>query len=433
MTAPRPGGKRRRLGLVLATIIALAVGALYVILVLAGIFTNGSHQLTTLSPHGVQSQRIQDLITPVFIVAGIVWVGVFGAVLFICRKFRDEGDDPDDFPVQVEGNNRLELAWTIAPLVLLAVIAAFTVSTIHYLSQVPQNALHVEVSGQQWWWSFHYDIDGNGTYTDTAHGDVITATELVIPVNKPVQLSITSEDVIHSFWIPALNGKKDAVPGQHHPLTLEATKIGVYRGQCTQFCGLSHANMRMLVRVVSESDFQRWVANQQKTYDTQSESATAQAGKLVFEQQLCSSCHLIRGINDKKISIKYGGQAPDGGTASKQLVSGVAPDLTHIATRGTFAGSIYNLYTPIDSKTGKPLSAFDVWDPGQPGNALYGGDPAPSTWNVPTLSAWLRNPPAMKPMYAGQNVPADMRRGMPNLHLSELQITELVAFLESLR
>jgi len=423
MTAPRPNGSRSRIGLVLAGLIALTVLTLYVALVLSGLFTNSSHQLTTLSPHGVQSQHIQNLITPVFIVAGVVWVGVFSAVLFICFKFRDTGDDPEDFPIQVEGNNRLELFWTIVPLILLAVIAAFTVSTIHFLNQTPQDPLKVEVVGQQWWWAFHYDIDGNGTYTDTAHGDIITATELVIPVNKPVQLSITSNDVIHSFWIPALNGKKDAVPGQHHPLVLEATKIGVYRGQCTQFCGLSHANMRMIVRVVSEQDFQRWVANQQKTY-RQSDDPTVLAGKAVFEQQLCSSCHLIRGINDAKIAS---------GSAKKQLVSGVAPDLTHIATRGTFAGSIYNLYTPADPKTGKPVSAFDVWNPGQPGEALYGGDPAPYSWNVATLSAWLRNPPAMKPMYSGPNVTGSDRRGMPNLHLTELQITELVAFLESLR
>ena len=93
--------------------------------------------------------------------------------------------------------------------------------------------------------------------------------------------------MIHSFWIPALNGKKDAVPGQHHPLTIEADKIGVYRGQCTQFCGLSHANMRMLVRAVSPSDFNKWVANQRRPSVVPTVDA-AKAGKALFEQLSCA-------------------------------------------------------------------------------------------------------------------------------------------------
>jgi cytochrome c oxidase subunit 2 len=409
------------IGAIAAVVVALVVFVLYVVLVWAAIFTNGDKQLTTLSPHGVQSQHIQNLITPVFAVAGLVWVGVFAAVIWIGFKYRDKGDDPEDFPVQVEGNTKAELTWTIIPLITLAIIAVFTVAGISFLAQRPKNALHIQVTGQQWWWSYHYDMNNDGNYTDTASGDIITATEMVIPVNKPIDLSITSRDVIHSFWIPALNGKKDAVPGQSHPLTFQATKIGIYRGQCTQFCGLSHANMRMVVRVVSEQDFARWVANQQTTYHKPT-TELAKAGETVFSQQLCSSCHLIRGLNDAKIAS---------GSAKKQLVSGVAPDLTHIATRGTFAGSIYNLYTP--SVDGKPGNADDVWLVGDPGDALYGGDSAPYTWNVPTLSAWLRNPPLMKPMYSGPTVPADKRRGMPNLHLTEVQISELVAFLQSLR
>jgi cytochrome c oxidase subunit II len=182
--------------------------------------------------------------------------------------------------------------------------------------------------------------------------------------------------------------------------------------------------MRMLVRVVSEKDFDTWVANQEKP-SVEPTTDVAKAGQKLFEQQLCSSCHLIRGVNDAKIAS---------GSASKQLVNGVAPDLTHVATRGTFAGSIYNLYTPDNpSDPGTPGNAGVVALPGDPGGALYGGDSAPYTWNVTGLSAWLRNPPLMKPMYSGPTVPASMRRGMPNLHLSELQITQLVRYLETLR
>ena len=228
---PDPTSPRRwRVGLILATIVALAIGILYLALVWAAITTNGSHQLTTLSPHGIESQRIQDLITPVFIIAGVVFVLVFAAVIGFCLKFRDKGDDREDFPVQRHGSNMLEIGWTILPALILLVVAVFTVATIIKLNQTSKNALQVEVSGQQWWWAFHYDMNNDGAYTDTAHGDIITATELVIPVGREVDLTITSNDVIHSFWIPALNGKKDAVPGQHHPLVLQANKIGVYRG-----------------------------------------------------------------------------------------------------------------------------------------------------------------------------------------------------------
>jgi len=427
MAAPVGGSSskwRRRVGVALALIVVAIVGVLYISLISDAIFGNGGKQLTTLSPHGTESQKIQTLITPVFAIAGVVFVLVFGLVLSFCLKYRDRGDDADDFPIQRHGSTPLEIGWTVLPALILLVVAIFTVATIVSLNRTTKGALKVEVVGQQWWWAFHYDMNNDGVYTDTAHGDIITATELVIPVDREVDLTITSRDVIHSFWIPALNGKKDAVPGQHHPLILQSNKIGVYRGQCTQFCGLSHANMRMLVRVVSAADFQRWVANQQKP-SVQPTTDVAKAGQKIFEQQLCSSCHLIRGVNDAKIAS---------GSANKQLVSGVAPDLTHIATRGTFAGSIYNLYTP-DSLTnpGHPGDAAIVADPGDPGNALYGGDSAPYTWNVTGLSAWLRNPPLMKPMYAGPLVPANERRGMPNLHLTELQIAQLVAYLETLR
>jgi cytochrome c oxidase subunit II len=417
---PEPSGKgRSRIGLVLAGLVMVIIGGLYVVLALAGVFANKGKPLTTLSPHGVQSQYIQNLITPVYAVAGLVLVGVFGAIFFFCWRFRDNGEDDGEFPVQIEGHTKAELVWTFIPLLILAVVAVGTVATIVKLNQVGKDPLKIEVTGQQWWWSFHYDMDNNGTYTDTAHGDIITANEMVIPVHHQVLLSITSKDVIHSFWIPALNGKKDAVPGQHHPLVIEANKIGVYRGQCTQFCGLSHANMRMIVRVVSESDFQRWVHNQQQKSVTPKPGTEAAAGLTVFKGQLCSSCHLIRGVNDAKIAS---------GSAKKELDSGVAPDLTHIATRGTFAGSIYNLYTPQNpSDPGTPGDPSDVALPGDPGGALFGGNPAPYSWNTTAVQAWLRNPPLLKPADAAQG------RGMPNLHLSEFQITQLVDYLETLR
>ncbi len=416
---PKSSKTRRRVGRILATVAAVIVGVVYLSLMLDGVLGNSGKPLTTLSPHGVQSQDIQTLITPVFAIALLVFIGVFGIVLFIAWRFRERPDDEGDFPTQLEGNTKLELTWTLIPLLILAVVAVATVATIVKLNQTDKNALRVEVTGQQWWWSFHYDMDNNGSYTQTDKGDIITANEMVIPVNRQVALTITSNDVIHSFWIPALNGKKDAVPGQHHPLVMEATKIGVYRGQCTQFCGLSHANMRMIVRVVSVSDFNKWVANQQQKAATPEPGTEAAAGAAVFKGQLCSSCHLIRGVNDAKIAS---------GSAKKLLVSGVAPDLTHIATRGTFAGSVFNLYDPSNPKDPSlPGDPNNLSLAGNPGNALFGGDSAPYQFNTTSLQAWIRNAPADLPEAATAH------RGMPDLHLSETQVAQLAAYLETLK
>jgi cytochrome c oxidase subunit II len=416
---PKPSKGRRRIGLVLASAVVVVIGVVYVALVLDGVFGNGGKPLTTLSPHGVQSQYIQDLITPVYAVAGVVMVLVFGAIGYIVWRYRDKGDDEGEFPYQREGNTRLELLWTFIPLLILAVVAVFTVATIVKLNQTQKNALHVEVTGQQWWWSFHYDMNNDGVYNNTKSGDIITANEMIIPIDRQVALTITSNDVIHSFWIPALNGKKDAVPGQHHPLLIEGNKIGVFRGQCTQFCGLSHANMRMIVRVVSQSDFNKWVANQQQPAVTPQPGTEAAAGEAIFKGQLCSSCHLIRGVNDAKIAS---------GSAQKELVDGVAPDLTHIATRGTFAGSVFNLYDPSNPEApDQPGDPNNLSLAGNPGGALYGGDNAPFNFNTTALQAWIRNPPAILPEAATEH------RGMPDLHLSETQIAQLVAYLETLK
>ena len=385
------------------------------------------HELTTLDPQGKFSQSIQTLVNPVFAIAAVVFVLVMGGIGFIAWKFRDRGDDDDQFPVQLHGKTSFEIGWTLLPALILAGVGVFTVLTLIDLNKPAPEAIQVEVYGQQWWWGFHYDADHDGNFT--GDGDVTTATELIIPVGREVQLSVTSNDVIHSFWIPGLNGKKDAVPGLFSPLKLEASDEGIYRGQCTEFCGLSHANMRMLVRAVPEDEYEAWIANQQKTAVEPAKGSQAEAGKNVFLGQLCSSCHLINGVNNDKV------EGPKG--VKSQLVSGVAPDLTHFATRGTFAGSIFNLYGPDPATADDPSgNADDTSLPGNPGGALTGGDSAPYPFNQPALEAWLRNPPAMKPAYATTPTVVDgvpLLRGMPNLGLSETQIDQLVAYLETLK
>ncbi len=396
---------------ILAVVSFTAVAVLFAALIVNS-FQNSGKPLTSLAPEGPSADSIQKLLIPVTAIAGIVFVLVIGAIVFITWKFRErKGSDPDEFPSQIHGKTTLEIGWTILPALILAGIAVGTVMTIINLNREEPNSIQVQVAGQQWWWQYKYDVNNDGNFDGPE--DITSATELVIPAGKPVQVTTTSNDVIHSFWIPGLNGKKDAVPGLYNPLKLQADEPGVFRGQCTEFCGLSHANMRMLVRAVSASDYDAWVRNQLKDHAADPTNPVAAEGKKVW-QALCAQCHVIKGINDAKMK-----ETPP------PLVAGVAPDLTHFMTRGTFAGSIFNLYEPVSSD-GQPLPMSDVAAAGDPGAVLTGGPVNTATVNRVTLEAWLRNAPALKPMYPQGG------RGMPNLNLTEEQIDQLVAFLETL-
>jgi cytochrome c oxidase subunit II len=361
-----------------------------------------SAPLDTFQPEGPEAQKIYNLAVPVFIIAGVVGVLVLAMTLIIILKFRRKKGHEADVPKQIHGAPKLEVMWTIAPALLLAVIAVFTVKVLFELAQSPKDPIDVTVVGQQWWWEFQYP-----NVKSPEGVPIVTANEMVIPVNKPVALSITSRDVIHSFWIPRLNGKRDAVPGRVQPLTIEADKPGDFYGQCTEFCGLAHAKMRMRVIALSQTDYDAWVANQLKLASDPT-GAQAKAGQTIFVSQ-CARCHTINGLKDAQ-----GQQIVS--QANLQLVSGAAPNLTHLMSRSVFAGATYNLALP-----------------GCTGD--LGGLPtgtAPSCLNVPTLSAWLRNPSALIPMDVTPDAQGKVR-GMPNLGLSETQIAQLVAYLSTLK
>jgi len=415
---------RKLVGRILAGFVVFVITCLFAAMTYEFIWGGSSgHQLTTLAPQGNFSKSIQDLVDPVFALGMVIGVAVIGVVGFIAFRFRDHGTDPDEFPVQLHGKTSFEIGWTALPALILAVVGVFTVLTLIDLNKPAPEALKVEVSGQQWWWGFHYDLNNDGNYQ--GDGDLTTATELVIPVGRTVELSVTSQDVIHSFWIPALNGKRDAVPGQHHPWKLEANTAGVYRGQCTEFCGLSHANMRMIVRAVPQDEYDAWVANQLKPAKKAEPGSEAAAGEALFKAQLCSSCHLIDGLTNDEVNNPKTG-------VTHQLQSGVAPNLTHLMTRGTFIGSIQNLYAgdnPDDPSV--PADPQDPSIPGNPRTALTGGAIDESLINRPALESWIRNPVGLKPMSPVLDA-AGLRRGMPNLGLSEVQIDQLVTYLTTL-
>lgn len=381
MRNDRPEGPRRSRGLKLAAL------ALPLVLALGACAKDAP--LDTLDPQGPEARTIDNLVNPVFLIAGVVFVFVQGGVLFLAWHFRKRKNDDGSLPTQVHGNTKLELGWTFLPAVLLAGVGAASVLTILDLDDRPDDAIEVTVVGQQWWWEYRYDLDHDG------EDDIVTANDLVIPAGQPVTLRIQSRDVIHSFWIPALNGKRDAVPGREHPLLLEADEPGVYRGQCTEFCGLSHGFMRMRVVALDEQAYAAWTDNQLNGAAVPTDEL-AEEGHQIFRTS-CSQCHLVQG--------EGGNEDIFNGAA---LVSGAAPNLTHFASRGVFAGAVFDLWRDLD------------------GNGEVDLDELGKEFNVAQLKAWLRNPPGEKPMAP------DGARGMPNLNLSEEQIEALVAYLETL-
>jgi cytochrome c oxidase subunit 2 len=325
----------------------------------------------------------------------------FGTLALVLKFRKRKDDDPDELPAQTHGNTKLELGWTILPALILGVVAVGTVATLININDRDEGALTVQVEGQQWWWRYNYDTDGDGEFDD-----VTTATDLVMPAGVDVELQINSNDVIHSYWIPALNGKKDAVPGRTHPLTINADEPGTYVGQCTEFCGLSHGYMRQRVIAMDPADFEAWLAGQENEASVPTEENAA-AGAELFATQ-CSGCHLAKGINDDEFE--------EAGSGTELLVSGNAPDLTHFASRGVFAGAIFDLWLDQD------------------GDDIVEADEIGGEFNRAALEAWLRDPPAEKPMDAA-HIPepgGEKVRGMPDLQLQEEQIDQLVDFLRTL-
>lgn len=209
-------------------------------------------------------------------------------------------------PRQTRGHTGLEIAWTLAPALVLLVIAVPTIQVVFRTQgAATPGALEVVVRGWQWWWEFRYpDLD------------VVTANELHLPAGRPVVLRLEGADVIHSFWVPQLGGKRDVIPGRTNQITLTPETPGVYPGQCAEFCGASHANMRMLVVVHPPGDFERWVAGQRAP--AAEPTGEAAAGKAVYTRAACVGCHTIRGVS----------------------AGLVGPDLTHFGSRRTVGAGL---------------------------------------------------------------------------------------------
>jgi cytochrome c oxidase subunit 2 len=232
---------------------------------------------------------------------------VFTVLAIILVRYRERPGAPA-LPRQIHGHTALELAWTIAPALVLLVIAIPTIQVIFRTQSAaaPKNALEVTVRGWQWWWEFRYPTL-----------DVVTANELRLPTGRPVVLRLEGPDVIHSFWVPQLGGKRDVVPGRINQITLTPERAGEYWGQCAEFCGASHALMALRVIVEEPAAFDRWVAAQKAP--AAEPTGDAGEGKAVYTRSACVGCHTIRGVS-----------------------AGVlGPDLTHFGSRALFGAALW--------------------------------------------------------------------------------------------
>ncbi|HUQ89248.1 MAG TPA: cytochrome c oxidase subunit II [Vicinamibacterales bacterium] len=261
---------------------------------------------SALAAAGIQAQRIEHLWWVMFWVTLIVTVIVLGALAFAVRRGAGAADvGKDDRPLA----RYISIATGISIVILIGLLVESVITSRAIASQRDeQGALEIEVVAYQWWWSAEYQ-----------HPDVEqrvrTANELHIPVGKTVAIKLLAGDVIHSFWVPSLHGKLDAIPGHAATLWLRADTAGVYRGQCAEYCGHQHAHMAFVVIAEAPEEFERWIQAQRQTAHPPS-SELEQRGLQVVQQSACVMCHTVRGT-------AAGGR--------------IAPDLTHLATRATIA------------------------------------------------------------------------------------------------
>lgn len=209
----------------------------------------------TFAPSGDVARDQKNLFFLTMWPALAVLILVEGLLLYILFRFRRKKGDTG-LPEQVHGNNKLEIGWTIAPVILLAFFVPPTIAGIIDLGRQPKGALEVDVNSIQWAWQFNYPAADGGTPTQTLN-------ELHIPLGREVYFRLRSGDVIHSFWIPRLAGKTDIIPGRENHMWIKGTELGTYSAQCAEFCGIGHAKMRFTVTVESEQDFQSWLKQQQ--------------------------------------------------------------------------------------------------------------------------------------------------------------------------
>jgi cytochrome c oxidase subunit 2 len=269
---------------------------------------------SALDPKGPKAEAISRLNWFLVVVSTLVYVIVIGALFYALRRATtrrvDFAADDAEEPERERGRLRWVASAVGASALILLLFLFVDVSTARSISRVGGvRPLRIDVVGHQWWWEVKYPDLGD------PHNTVETANEIHVPVGRPVFIKMTSDDVIHSFWAPNLDGKKDLIPGHETRTWFRADSAGVYRGQCAEFCGHQHAKMAFFIVAEPRIQFEHWLESQRSSASTPTDSL-AQAGERVFLSGTCAMCHTVSGT----------------GAGSK-----VGPDLTHLASRRTIA------------------------------------------------------------------------------------------------
>ncbi len=335
----------------------------------------GENSPTILSPTGPVASQEAGLFWFTLIVATIVFVGVEGWLIFSIFRFRERPGMPQ--PKQIQGNNTVEIIWTIVPSLFLFAVLAGTIYTMFGLQNITGSG-HMEVKavGHQWWWEFDYP-----------NQHIVTADTLYVPQGVVIQTDLVSNNVIHSFWVPQITGKTDVIPGHNNKQIFRADVPGTYRGECAEYCGTQHAHMAFSVVVMTSDQFATWVSTEQQAAATPTDTL-AQKGQQIFKSSGgCTACHGIVGVNlssfdDPKQSALIG------------------PNLTHFGSRHLIAGGVLQWGLPGDT------SCNIVNDQVNPNCEIY---------------EWLSDTYKYKP---GNDMV---------VNLTPTQINALVAYLESLK
>jgi len=289
---------------------------LLLLVVAPGLARAAAPAQSALDPAGIQAARIHDLWLLTLGLCSLVFAAVLAALLLaLWRAQRGTAGTPADVTSLVYPEPRMKrnvlIAVGVSATLLFGLVLA-DVQTDRLLGRMPLNdAVHIEMTAHQWWWEARYDdADPSKMFT--------TANELHIPVGRPVIITLRSSDVIHTFWLPSLHGKKDMIPGRTSLIRLRADRAGVYRGQCAEFCGLEHALMAFLVTADDNERYEAW-ADAQRREASNVLDAQQSRGRQVFMERSCVMCHTVQGIGANAL---------------------FGPDLTHVASRQTLASGV---------------------------------------------------------------------------------------------
>ncbi|MCG8585314.1 MAG: cytochrome c oxidase subunit II [Pirellulales bacterium] len=311
--------------------------------------------LPAFDPASPQAQATHDLFVQVLWLSAAIFAIVSGLILIAISRGRKRAK----LPAQDFGNEKAEIAWMVGPIIIVLWLAAVSAKLVLTINAVPKadpkgtGETDIVVTGHQWWWQVNY-----------AGSESVAANEIHIPVGKKLRVRLESADVIHCFWVPRLTRKMDLIPGRENYVWLEASEPGTYQGRCAEFCGAQHAWMEFQVFAHSEEDYARWQAGHDVIPPKPTNDDLVGQGHALFMKMTCRECHRIAGT---------------------EATAGIAPDLSHIASRKKIGGGVLE--------------------------------------NSPeNLRRWLAAPNLIKPGCK-----------MPNFKLNDQQLDQLVAYLETLK